>query len=204
MSEEHWDRVYATKGRDDVSWYQAVPATSICLVTAAMPATAAPRRVIDIGAGASTLADELFARGYEVTVLDVAPSAVASVKARLGDRARPISSRSSANGRPETSLTYGYDRCPSFTSSRSERAETAYVNLAARAVRAGWRRPMGTLPDGPVACSGLPTSRYDALLACCPVAARLSSRVSSECDGNTEPAGAPSSRSPGDAVPPPR
>ena len=69
MSEEHWDRVYATKGRDDVSWYQAVPATSVRLVTAAIPATAAPRRVIDIGAGASTLADELLTRGYDVTVV---------------------------------------------------------------------------------------------------------------------------------------
>lgn len=76
VSEDHWDDVYSAKEHDDVSWYQAVPKTSTRLVTAA----SSSGTVIDIGAGASTLADELVARGYTVTVLDVAPSAIDAVQ----------------------------------------------------------------------------------------------------------------------------
>ena len=188
MSEEHWDRVYATKGGDDVSWYQAVPATSIRLVTAAMTATASPGRVVDIGAGASTLADELLARGYEVTVLDVAPSAVASVNARLGDRATYLIT-DLLEWQPETAYDVWHDRAV-FHFLTDLSAQTAYVNLAARAVRAGGAVVMGTFaPDGPAACSGLPTSRHDAdSLAA--LFADYFELVSSEREEHTTPWGA--------------
>jgi 2-polyprenyl-3-methyl-5-hydroxy-6-metoxy-1,4-benzoquinol methylase len=188
VSEEHWDRVYATKGRDDVSWYQAVPATSIRLVTAAMPATAAPRRVIDIGAGASTLADELLTRGYDVTVLDVAPSAVASVKARLDDRATYLIT-DLLEWQPETTYDVWHDRAV-FHFLTDPTAQTAYVHLAARAVRAGGVVVLGTFaPDGPTACSGLPTARHDAdSLAA--LFADYFELVSSERDEHTTPWGA--------------
>ena len=55
MSEQHWDDVYTSKEHGDLSWYQAIPATSVRLVTAATDAG----NVIDVGAGASTLPDEL-------------------------------------------------------------------------------------------------------------------------------------------------
>ena len=188
MSEEHWDRVYATKGCDDVSWYQAVPATSIRLVTAAITATAAPRRVIDIGAGASTLADELLARDYDVTVLDVAPSAVASVKARLGDRATYIVT-DLLEWRPQTAYDVWHDRAV-FHFLTDPIAQTVYVNLAARAVRAGGAVVMGTFaPDGPEACSGLPTSRHDAE-SLAALFADSFELVSSERDEHTTPWGA--------------
>jgi 2-polyprenyl-3-methyl-5-hydroxy-6-metoxy-1,4-benzoquinol methylase len=188
VSEEHWDRVYATKGRDDVSWYQAVPVTSIRLVTAAMPATAARRSVIDIGAGSSTLADELLTRRCEVTVLDVAPSAVASVKARLGDRATYLIT-DLLEWRPETAYDVWHDRAV-FHFLTDPSAQTAYVNLAARAVRAGGAVVLGTFaPDGPAACSGLATSRYDAdSLAA--LFADYFELVSSERDEHTTPWGA--------------
>ena len=37
----HWDRVYATKAAEEVSWYQAEPTTSLRLLddTGLMPAT---------------------------------------------------------------------------------------------------------------------------------------------------------------------
>jgi SAM-dependent methyltransferase len=188
VSEGHWDRVYATKGRDDVSWYQAVPATSIRLVTAAMTATVAPRRVIDIGAGASTLADELLARAYDVTVLDVAPSAIASVKARLGDRAIYLIT-DLLEWQPGTTYDVWHDRAV-FHFLTDPIAQTAYVNLAARAVRASGALVLGTFaPDGPPECSGLPTARHDADS----LAALFSDYfelVSSERDEHTTPWGA--------------
>ena len=194
MSEEHWDRVYATKGRDDVSWYQAVPATSVRLVTAAIPATAAPRRVIDIGAGASTLADELLTRGYDVTVLDVAPSAVASVKARLDDRATYLIT-DLLEWQPETTYDVWHDRAV-FHFLTDPTAQTAYVHLAARAVCAGGAVVMGTSP---------PTGPRRAPVSLPPVTTPTrwppcSRTTSSSCRANgtnTRHRGAPSSRSPG-------
>lgn len=72
---EHWDEAYTTRGVDGVSWYQAAPAVSLELVEALGVSTEAA--VIDVGGGASFLADELVARDFtDVTVLDVSAAAL--------------------------------------------------------------------------------------------------------------------------------
>ena len=50
---EHWDAVYATKAPDDLSWFQREPAVSLRLLSAH---AAHDQGVLDVGAGASTLA----------------------------------------------------------------------------------------------------------------------------------------------------
>jgi len=81
----HWDSVFETKGSDEVSWFQAEPATSLRL----LERWASPEgSVIDIGAGASTLVDCLLKAGWEdVTLLDVSGAALTKVRDRLGGRA---------------------------------------------------------------------------------------------------------------------
>ena len=71
----HWDAAYDSRGVEGVSWYQPVPAASLALVDAlAIPRDAA---VLDVGGGASFLADALVARGLvDVTVLDISASAL--------------------------------------------------------------------------------------------------------------------------------
>lgn len=156
MSEEHWDGVYSAKEHDDVSWYQAVPETSIRLVTAASSSGS----VIDIGAGASTLADELVARGYAVTVLDVAPSAIEAVQERLGDKATYVVADLLA-WEPSTSYDVWHDRAV-FHFLVDPASQAAYVELAAKAVRPRGFLVLGAFaPDGPTSCSGLPTARHD-------------------------------------------
>lgn len=72
---EHWDEAYTTRGVDGVSWYQAAPAVSLELVEALGVSPEAA--VIDVGGGASFLADELVGRGFtDVTVLDVSAAAL--------------------------------------------------------------------------------------------------------------------------------
>ena len=72
---EHWDEAYTTRGVDGVSWYQAAPAVSLELVEALGVSPEAA--VIDVGGGASFLADELVARDFtDVTVLDVSAAAL--------------------------------------------------------------------------------------------------------------------------------
>jgi len=73
----HWDDAYATHGVDGVSWYQAVPSVSLDLIDELRVTRDAG--VIDVGGGASFVADGLVARGYsDVTVLDISASALES------------------------------------------------------------------------------------------------------------------------------
>ena len=82
----HWDRVYATKASDEVSWFQSEPTVSLWLLErSGLTETTC---VIDIGGGDSHLVDRLVARGLRcVTVLDVSAAALTRVRARLGAHA---------------------------------------------------------------------------------------------------------------------
>ena len=80
----HWERVYATKASDAVSWFQPEPTVSLRLLDAA--GMTPESRVIDIGGGDSRLVDRLVDRGlHGVFVLDVSGAALARAKARLGE-----------------------------------------------------------------------------------------------------------------------
>ena len=59
----HWERVYATKEPEKVSWYRAHLETSLALIERAAHSRSAS--IIDIGAGESTLLDDLLAGGYK-------------------------------------------------------------------------------------------------------------------------------------------
>jgi len=58
---KHWDKVYATKAPESVSWYRAQLETSLALIERAAVARSAS--IIDIGGGESTLVDDLLLRG---------------------------------------------------------------------------------------------------------------------------------------------
>ena len=89
QSKEHWERVYATKSPDEVSWFQEHAALSLKLIReAAVPTTAA---FIDVGGGASTLVDDLLADGFDnITVLDLSGAALAAAKVRIGARSERV------------------------------------------------------------------------------------------------------------------
>ena len=76
----HWENVYATKGENDVSWFQENPAPSLELIAlAGLPEGAS---IIDIGGGASRLVDALVERNTgQVTVLDLSAAALDAAKA---------------------------------------------------------------------------------------------------------------------------
>ncbi|MEO8301140.1 MAG: SAM-dependent methyltransferase, partial [Rhizomicrobium sp.] len=81
-SQTHWDSAYSTKG-DKVSWYQSGPSRSFEMIKAVAPMRGVP--IIDIGAGASHLADNLLIAGYsDMTLLDISEVALSRTKERLG------------------------------------------------------------------------------------------------------------------------
>jgi len=82
---EHWEAVYGSKDPSQVSWYRPHLERSLRFIEEARLDRDAA--IIDVGGGASTLVDDLVARGYRnVSVLDVSPKALESAQARLGAR----------------------------------------------------------------------------------------------------------------------
>jgi SAM-dependent methyltransferase len=165
-SEQHWQQVYTTKATDAVSWYRPHLDRSLAFIDVLGLDHDAP--IIDIGAGASTLVDDLLARGFcDVTVNDLAEAALAQVQARLA--ASPAGARVHCRVGDITTLdlpaahyALWHDRAVfHFLTDTAQR--DAYVAQAARALRRGGHLLIATFAaDGPERCSGLPVQRYDA------------------------------------------
>jgi 2-polyprenyl-3-methyl-5-hydroxy-6-metoxy-1,4-benzoquinol methylase len=160
----HWEKVYTTKEPEAVSWYRAHLETSLALIERAAPLRSAS--IIDIGAGESTLVDDLLARGYEnVTVLDVSQTAFDVTKKRLGPLAEQlnwiVADITQVKLKP-SAYDVWHDRAVfHFLTSMEQRA--AYVRNVAKAVKTGGHVIVSTFgPDGPTKCSGLEVLRYDA------------------------------------------
>jgi len=163
-SRAHWESVYQAKRADEVSWFQRVPARSLDLIQHLAPDRSS--RIIDVGGGASTLADALLATGYDaLTVLDIAESALAQARARLGEeeaRIRWIAGDVRTIALPEAAFDIWHDRAVfHFLTDPGDRA--AYVAQVLKAVRSGGHVVVATFAeDGPAKCSGLPVMRYSA------------------------------------------
>jgi 2-polyprenyl-3-methyl-5-hydroxy-6-metoxy-1,4-benzoquinol methylase len=160
----HWEKVYKTKEPDAVSWYRAHLETSLALIERAAQSRSAS--IIDIGAGESTLVDDLLARGYDdITVFDVSETALEVTKKRLGSLAEQIKWIVADVTQVElerSAYDVWHDRAVfHFLTSMEQRA--AYVRNVAKAVKTGGHVIVSTFgPEGPAKCSGLEVSRYDA------------------------------------------
>jgi SAM-dependent methyltransferase len=160
----HWETVYGTKAPDAVSWFRPHLENSLALIerVAADRSTA----IIDVGGGASTLVDDLLARGYQnLTVLDIAATALEATKKRLGSAAERVDwlvADMTQVGLPPHTYDVWHDRAVfHFLTALEQRI--AYVEKAASAVKHGGHLIVGTFGlDGPAKCSGLDVVRYNA------------------------------------------
>jgi 2-polyprenyl-3-methyl-5-hydroxy-6-metoxy-1,4-benzoquinol methylase len=161
--QDHWEKVYTTKGEEQVSWFQETPAPSLQLIELA---SASPHSaIIDIGGGASRLVDSLVSQGYEdVTVLDLSAAALGSARSRMGEEAARVTWINADVTVWEPTRTYDvwHDRA-AFHFLTEAKDQTVYVARLRRALRVGGHAIIGTFAlDGPERCSGLVVSRYDA------------------------------------------
>lgn len=159
----HWENVYQTKGECEVSWFQESPAISLDLIQASgMKAGAS---IIDVGGGASRLVDALLDTGFEtITVLDISEKALATSKARLGDRSAKVKwvVADVTVWKPTQIYDVWHDRAAFHFLTQPEDRET-YSDRVLSAVRPGGHVIIGTFaPDGSEHCSGLPVVRHDA------------------------------------------
>lgn len=89
MLKEHWEDIYENRDDHEVSWFQQHPSFSLDLIARAELDHDDP--IIDVGAGASRLADHLLASGYRnLTLLDLSEQALRRSSARLAERGEDV------------------------------------------------------------------------------------------------------------------
>lgn len=161
---EHWENVFSSKAPDAMSWYQPHLDVSLDLITRFTSTRSAP--IIDVGAGESTLVDDLLGRGYqELTALDISKTAIDATRKRLGlaaDLVRWVVADITQVSLPLHAFNIWHDRAVfHFLTDAAQRR--AYVQAVLRAVQPGGHVIVSASgPDGPMKCSGLEVVRYDA------------------------------------------
>lgn len=187
--QSHWDERYGTIGATEVSWHEDAPTMSLGAldVAGASPASS----IIDVGGGASRLADALLDRGFDdLTVLDVSQTALAEAKRRAGDRPQVTWLQADVlDWQPQRTWSIWHDRAVfHFLTDASDRA--TYRQLIRQAVEPGGVIIVATFDvSGPEYCSGLPVVRYDAAGLAAELGADLEVISTGAADHHT-PAGA--------------
>ena len=159
----HWDGVYATKQPERVSWFQ--PHLNVSLELLERAGLSRSTRIIDIGAGASTLIDDLVDRDVQAVIaLDISAAALEVTRNRLrerGDRVRWIVSDVTQLNLPASSIDIWHDRATLHFLIDAKDAHE-YVRVASRVVAPGGHVVIGGFAsDGPDQCSLLPVTRRD-------------------------------------------
>jgi SAM-dependent methyltransferase len=158
----YWDHIYRGKLPTEVSWYQPHALRSRELIRRVSPPP--DGAIIDVGAGASTLVDDLLDAGYHhLTLLDLSATALAVARTRLGTRANRvqwIEGDILKAALPEAGYSVWHDRAVfHFLTTPADRAR--YVTQLRRAVRPGGFVLVASFAaDGPTRCSGLEVDRY--------------------------------------------
>lgn len=164
---EHWNQVYQTNAPDDVSWFQARPSISLKLIEAT--GIAKDDGIIDVGGGASSLVDFLRDDGYtKLAVLDISEAAIAHARERLGANAGNVEwfNADVTEFNPPHRFHVWHDRAV-FHFLTDEEDRRKYVDALKRTlVPAGHVIIAPFAIDGPVKCSGLGVTRYDAPSIC--------------------------------------
>jgi SAM-dependent methyltransferase len=166
----HWEEVYTSRRETDVSWFQDIPVPSLELIERAQGGRdtligGSDIRIIDVGGGASRLADGLLQRGFlHLTVLDISLAALDLAALRLGRRASEVQwiTADVTEWHPSRRFGVWHDRAVfHFLVDEADRA--AYVARLKEALVGGGHAIIATFAaDGPETCSGLPVRRYDA------------------------------------------
>lgn len=162
QTREHWENVYTTRPTNSVSWFQDHAHLSLRLIESTGVSTKGA--IIDVGGGASSLVDDLLARGYaDLTVLDLSKVALNEARERLGARAEAvqwITSDITKTVLPVQAYDIWHDRAVfHFLVTAEDRR--AYVQTLLRSLRPHSHVIVATFAeDGPTSCSGLAVQRY--------------------------------------------
>jgi 2-polyprenyl-3-methyl-5-hydroxy-6-metoxy-1,4-benzoquinol methylase len=158
-SSAYWDDRYATIGSTQVSWYQESPGVSAAAIAElALPESA---RIVDVGGGASSLIDTLFADGFtDITVVDLSAQALATAQQRLGSTPVTWVCSDIRSWEPPSNIDLWHDRA-AFHFLIDPDDQQRYWDTVRAHLSPGGYVIVGTFAaDGPEKCSGLPVQRY--------------------------------------------
>lgn len=160
--QQHWESIYQTKGRDEVSWFREHLDTSLWMIT--NTGAGKDTAIIDVGGGNSTLVDDLIDAGFvDVSVLDISSKAIANSKVRLGARATEVNwivSDITTVDLPKNYYDVWHDRAV-FHFLTDEEDRRKYVELVKHSLIDGGHIIVASFSlDGPKKCSGLDIVRY--------------------------------------------
>ena len=158
---DHWEKIYATKRPEEVSWTQENPKTSLDFIRSFnLPPQAS---IIDIGGGDSNLVDNLINDGFEnITVLDISEHALKRAKERLGDKAKNVSWVVSDITEFKTEKTFDvwHDRATFHFLTTTDQI-SKYLARVKKNLKGNGFLIIGTFSEkGPDKCSGLEIKKY--------------------------------------------
>jgi 2-polyprenyl-3-methyl-5-hydroxy-6-metoxy-1,4-benzoquinol methylase len=162
VNKKHWENIYATKGMQEVSWYQKSPQTSLNLISQLQLSKNAS--IIDIGAGDSFLVDELLKLGYtNISVLDISVNAIKRAKKRLGELAKNVKwiVTDITEFNPTEKYDLWHDRAV-FHFLTQEKDINIYKKLVDSTI-SGYFLLSTFSDEGPDKCSGLEICKYSEL-----------------------------------------
>lgn len=156
-NQQHWETVYKTKARDEVSWFREHLDTSLRMIENTCVGKEAA--MIDVGGGNSTLVDDLLERGFvDISVLDISERAIAGSKERLEEKASQvnwIAADFTAVDLLESHYDLWHDRAV-FHFLTDEEDRRKYVELVMHSLKPGGHIIVASFGlDGPKKCSGL-------------------------------------------------
>lgn len=161
-SSSHWDSVYQTKKPTEVSWHEDSPTHSLALIKSLVEKTS---RIIDVGAGQSTLVDGLLDAGFiNVTVLDISRTAIEATMRRLGEKANKVNwVVADITQNPKLELyDLWHDRALLHFLTQEEDQQKYLQLLRQSLVVGGYFIISAFLTGGPDRCSGLKCQQYNA------------------------------------------
>ena len=161
-TKNHWESIYSQKKPDEVSWYK--PHLTVSLGLLANAGLHPGSQLIDVGAGASTLVDDLIKAGMmNLTVLDISGQALAVSKRRLGHQANQVewieADITQAKLRTEYYDIWHNRAVFHFLTMAEDRRR--YIESMREALKPGGQAILATFAlQGPPRCSGLDIIRY--------------------------------------------
>lgn len=158
---EHWQDIYDRKKYTEVTWFQPEPKMSLSLIRELQLNKDA--KVLDVGAGSSTLVDYLLQDGFHnIFLLDLSQNAFAQSKTRLGDKSKKVQwlEGDVRNFNLNQKFDLWHDRAVFHFLTKKE-DQNSYLKNLNEFLGIGAYFIISTFAEnGPLKCSGLEIVRY--------------------------------------------
>ncbi len=164
---DHWQLVYQKNSVNRLGWYESSPEPSLQLI--GLCKLNQDAAILNVGAGATTLVDELLEIGYKnIIVNDISSSALEELQSRIGSERSSLVRWLIDDLTTPTELQslepidLWHDRAVLHFFNEPDEQDT-YFNLLRKLVSPGGNVIIATFNlQGAPKCSGLPVYRYDA------------------------------------------